>query len=70
MINYIFDISRGIYKVVINSQNAGTLEPKEDGYWDWYPHLKPGYIPSYVLKHIANFLDNLNEKWDEEVQKL
>ncbi len=70
MVKFTLDYGRGIYKVTINSQDAGTLEPKEDGYWDWYPLLKPGYIPSTVLRQIANYLDNINKDWDEEGQKL
>lgn len=57
------------YNVRVNKQYAGTLEPKEDGYWDWYPDLKPGYIPSWVLRAIADKLDEINKPWDEQVNR-
>jgi hypothetical protein len=52
----------GRYEVVINKHPAGTLEMKEDGYYDWYPILLfNGYVPSWVLYAIANKLDDLNK---------
>lgn len=55
-------------EVLINGHYAGTLEPKEDGYWDWYPDLAPGYIPSWVLRTLADKLDDINKDWDKQVQ--
>ena len=57
------------YNIRVNNKFAGTLEPKEDGYWDWYPDLRPGYIPSWVLHAIANKLDEINQDWDSQIQK-
>jgi hypothetical protein len=55
-------------EININTHYAGTLEPKEDGYWDWYPQLNnPGYIPAYILRSIADKLDELNKEWDNVV---
>lgn len=59
----------GIIHGKVGEQWIGTLERKEDGYYDWYPDLRPGYIPSYVLHAIADKLDILNEEWDEEVRR-
>jgi len=57
------------YNVRVNNIYCGTLEPKEDGYWDWYPELRPGYIPSWVLRAIADKLDEVNAEWDEKVNE-
>lgn len=69
MIEYINDHGRGIFKVKINKVSCGTLEPKEDGYWDWYPVLRTGYIPAWVLRAIADKLDEINKLWDEQVKQ-
>ena len=55
------------YNVRINNIYAGTLEPKEDGFWDWWPEPRPGYIPAWVLHAIANKLDEINKDWDAQV---
>ncbi len=59
------------YTVLINNQNAGDLECKEDGYWDWWPEVpgRGGYIPAWVLREIADKLDDLNAPWDKIVQE-
>lgn len=59
----------GKYVVRINKQYAGSLEPKEDGYYDWYPDLRPGYVPSYILRALADKLEELNEDWDNQVKR-
>lgn len=57
------------YNVRINNQYAGCLEIKEDGYWDWWPDPgRHGYIPAYILRAIADKLDELNKDWDNQVQ--
>lgn len=55
------------YNVRVNGIYAGTLESKEDGFWDWWPEMRPGYIPAWVLHAIANKLDELNKDWDDQV---
>jgi hypothetical protein len=68
MIKYIKPFGSSTYNIRIGEVYAGELAPKEDGYWDWYPELRPGYIPSWVLRSIADKLDELNKDWDEQVK--
>jgi len=58
------------YEVDVNRVYSGTLEMKEDGYYDWYPSFPStsGYIPSWVLRAISDKLDELNKDWDEQVE--
>jgi hypothetical protein len=57
-------------EVFINKVYCGNLEMKDDGFYDWYPNLRPGYIPSWVLKDIAAKLDDLNADWEKEIEKI
>lgn len=41
----------------------------DDGYYNWWPDTRSGYLTSYDLKEIANELDNLNSDWDREVKE-
>lgn len=66
MIEYIKPTETHTYiNVKINNIYIGELAVKEDGYWDWYPKPRPGYIPSWVLRAIADKLDEINKPWDE-----
>lgn len=69
MIEFVQPFGSSTYNVRVNNTYAGEIAPKEDGYWDWYPDLKPGYIPAWILHSIANKLDELNKEWDEQVQR-
>lgn len=64
MIEYTRSLYKPSISITINGVSGGKLEPKEDGFWDWYPELRPGYIPAYVLKSILDKLNELNEEWE------
>jgi hypothetical protein len=41
----------------------------EDGYWIWFPEKGQGGCPSYVLRIIAQHLDELNQReFDMEIR--
>lgn len=53
-----------------NGTNIGTFEPAEDGYL--YFGINPdgsGYWNANILRLIADKLDEMNKKWDEQVKK-
>lgn len=52
-----------------NGVCIGDFLMSEDGYYNWWPvPERDGYIPSYMLRAIADELDKLNKDWDEQVQ--
>lgn len=52
-----------------NGIKLGEILPKEDGYFDFWPDLNGGYWPSYMLRTIADKIDELNKPWNDEVNK-
>lgn len=47
----------------------GQLLMGDDGYWQWWPTLdRSGYIPTYMLRAIADCVDELNKEWDEQLK--
>lgn len=57
--------------IKVNHENGtylGDFIMKEDGYYDFWPELRGGYWPSYLLRELANALDLLNEEWDKTIQ--
>jgi hypothetical protein len=47
----------------------GDLIVGDDGYYAWWPTTNiSGYIDSWVLRELADKLDELNKKWDDIVQ--
>lgn len=55
-----------------NGKYLGDLIPGDDGYFCWWPSPeceKPGCWPEYVLRSIADKLEELNEPWDKEVRR-
>lgn len=53
-----------------NGVKIGNFLVEVDGYYNWWP-LKDrgGYIPAYMLRALADCLDELNKEWDEQVHK-
>jgi hypothetical protein len=39
----------------------------DDGYYEFWPDLRGGYIPVWALRSIADKLDELNKEWHEHV---
>lgn len=44
------------------------IETLEDGYKVWWPLHGTGYLSSFDLRVIADYLDELNKDWDAIVQ--
>ena len=55
---------------LIRKKCLPDLETLEDGYKCWWPLHGAGYMNALDLRIIADYLDELNKDWDEEVQKL
>lgn len=55
----------------VNNKHIGTLQSKEDGYYDWYPAPldTTRYLPSWFLRQVADKLDELNKDWDTQVKQ-
>lgn len=63
----------GIYNsfaVSFNNISLGELIIDDDGYYVWYPSQKYGYLEAWVLKDIANKLEELNKPWDDKIKEL
>ena len=61
---------RGGYKVYYhNGCLVGEFLISEDGYYNWWPTDRPGYLTSNNLKEIAKELDELNREWDADVRQ-
>lgn len=63
-------VSPAEYKVKgHNGVYIGDFLRKEDGYFDFWPDLKGGFWPSYMLRALADKLDELNKPWDDDIKK-
>lgn len=59
------------YRVLINGLPAGGIYKGEDGFFQYYaPLYDDGYIPSWVLRSLADKVDELNKPWQDEIDKL
>lgn len=53
-----------------NKACLGDLLKLEDGYYQWFPNDdQTGCWSSYILREIADKLDELNDEWDQEVKR-
>ena len=62
----------GGYKCIFeNGVYIGDILVKEDGFYDWWPpHLgRGGCWSSYVLRELADKIDELNEPYQKEMEK-
>lgn len=55
------------WKVYYNANGVvlGDLMQKEDGFFDFWPTDRDGCWAAYVLRAIADKLDELNKPWDD-----
>ncbi len=52
-----------------NGHYMGDIFAKEDGFYDWWPEKSNGgYIPAWILRELADTLDELNKDWQEEIE--
>jgi major membrane immunogen (membrane-anchored lipoprotein) len=53
-----------------NGVFMGNLEVGDDGYYVWWDDKNnSGYVPSWILRELADKLDELNKEWDEGVKE-
>lgn len=52
-----------------NGSSMGEFLMKEDGYYAFWPDHREGYWPAYMLRALADKLDELNKEWDESTQQ-
>ncbi|MCR4308340.1 MAG: hypothetical protein NUV80_07365 [Candidatus Berkelbacteria bacterium] len=58
-------------KVTYYGVYVGDILCKEDGFYDFWPLFKPGtYWPSYLLRDIADFLEEKNKPWQEKIDNI
>lgn len=51
----------------VRSRCTSDIETMEDGYKGWWPLHGSGYLNATDLRIIADYLDELNKAWDEQV---
>ena len=57
-------------QVWVNSHKLGELKTEVGGEWVFYPELEKsngGYWPAWVLRQIADWIDQKNEAWEKEL---
>ena len=52
-----------------NGVLLGEFYAEVDGYYVFTPKLRGGFWKSYVLRTIADKLDELNKEWDEQIKR-
>jgi len=62
-------VLRGNFLSHKNGVFLGELLMMEDGFWQWFPAQRPGYIPSTTLREIADIVDARNKDWEATIQK-
>jgi hypothetical protein len=50
-----------------NGVYIGDILMKEDGFYDFWPIQHGGYWPSYILRVIADKLDEINKPWQDQI---
>lgn len=68
---YLVKENKGYYKVCERKSGSHFADflMKEDGFYDYWPVLgKQGYFPAYMLRAMADALDDLNKDWDSQIQ--
>lgn len=55
---------------LVRKRCLSDIETGDDGYKWWWPLHGCGLLNATDLRIIADYLDELNKDWDEEVQKL
>jgi hypothetical protein len=54
-----------------NGMHMGEMIMAEDGYFVWFPITpgRGGFIEAWVLRELADKLDDVNREWDEKVRR-
>lgn len=68
-ISYDYDEEDHEYNVAVNGVVVGWLYCEVDGYYvfDMNPTLR-GYTPGWLLRSLADKLDELNAEWDAKIR--
>jgi hypothetical protein len=56
-----------------NGVRLGDILAKEDGFYDFWPDYtqgRGGYWPAYILRELADKLDELNAPWQAQLEEL
>jgi len=54
----------------INGVDLGALVKEVDGFYVWYPNRKQyGFWSAYVLRDLADILDDLNKDYEKEINE-
>ena len=64
---HIEEISPGSSRIMFGKKCIGEALMLEDGYYYFLPLPEPGALAPYVLRAIAELLDELNKDWNDEV---
>lgn len=68
---YLIKENQGYYKVFSRCSDThfADLLMKEDGFYDYWPTLgKKGCFPAYILRAMADALDDLNRDWESQIE--
>lgn len=52
-----------------NGVFLGTLDQGVDGFYEYWPELRPGSWSSHVLREIADKIDELDRPWQENIDE-
>ena len=52
-----------------NGVQVGEILMKEDGFFDWWPEQRGGYLPSHFLRAVAEILDEMNAPYEAELER-
>ena len=59
----------GSFKVYYeNGVYVGDIVIGDDGYFAYWPEMRPGFVTAVFLRAVADKLDELNGKWDKIVR--
>ena len=61
------EISPGSSRIMFGKKCIGEALMLEDGYYYFLPLPEHGTLAPYVLRAIAEILDELNKDWNDEV---
>ena len=55
--------------VLSNKVVLGEIFAKEDGFYDFWPDIKGGYWPAWLMRIIADKLDEMNAPWQKQIDE-
>jgi hypothetical protein len=60
----------GVYEILYeNGVKVGEFIIGDDGYYGFWPELRPGYWTEYILQALATKLGELNKPYDDQVKE-